>query len=531
MSGSPLRLAAFCLLLFAAALFLDTRYNRFPYFYHPDEGVKVEQVRTGNWNYHHPMLLLTVTKAAVTTTGAASTEQNVVQVGRWVSAVFASLAIVALSLLAYAWRGWPAAIGAGLALLLHHQFFELSHYLKEDTALFFGVALTFLVVFLFAQRSTTLLAAALGVAVACAISGKYIGLAVLVVVVPVLWRIPSEGKARHWGAFAVALALALLLINLPMILHPAAFAESFHREMQLVVHGQQGTTRRVPHTLYLNIFRDNTTPIIWVLLIVFLGRCWMERRALTLVEWLLVAFPFAFTLVLSFSPKSNDRYFLPATAMFTLFAAIGAVDLGRLLTRWFSIRNLWIVPCAILVLGQVVSLAPPTDWRTLTPYLDAFQTDDNRDLLDFVHAHLPQKAVVVKDNRVLLPDAENPRDATRFAPMPQKIMARRYAADLGTIDELRKLGVTHIAVSESDYGGFLLESVHPRKGESADFERRKLFYEELLRNGTPIFLRDRGTVLYLHPGLRRRLRSRTDEGGIFILHPFTFCRPLHPGLI
>jgi hypothetical protein len=502
MPVSTLRLAAFCLVLFAAALFLDTRYNQFPYFYHPDESVKVEQVRTGDWNYHHPMLLLTVTKAAVSLAGISSTEQRIVLVGRWVSAVFASLAIVALSLLAFTWRGWPAAITAGLALLLHHQFFELSHYLKEDTALVFGVALTFLVVFLFARRPTTLLAAALGAAVACAISGKYIGLAVLVVVIPVLWRTPSEGKARRLGVFAAALVVALLLINLPMVLHPGAFADSFQREMHLVVHGQQGTTRRVPHTLYLNIFRDNTTPIIWVLLVVFLARCWSERRALTLVEWLLIAFPFAFTVALSFSPKSNDRYYLPATAMFTLFAAFGAIDLGRLLNRWLSIRSLWIVPAAILVAGQVVSLPPPTDWHTVTPYLDAFQTDDNRDLLEFVRAHLPPTAVIVKDSRVLLPDPDNPRDATRFSPMPQKIIARKYAADLGTLDELRKMGVTHIAVSESDYGGFLLEGVRPRNGESANFTRRKAFYEDLLRDGRPIFVRDRATVLYLHPGLR-----------------------------
>jgi hypothetical protein len=502
MPGSPLRLAAFCLLLFAAVLFLDTRFNRFPYFYHPDEGVKVEQIRTGDWNYHHPMLLLTVTKAAVTLTGAAPTEQSIVQVGRWVSAAFASLAIVALSLLAFAWRGWPAAITAGLSLLLHHQFFELSHYLKEDTALVFGVALTFLAVFLFAQRPSTLLAVALGAAVACAISGKYIGLAVLVVVVPVLCRTPAEGKARRLGVFAAALIVALLLINLPMVLHPGAFAHSFDREMQLVVHGQQGTTRRVPHTLYLNIFRDNTTPFIWVLLVVFIARCWSERRTLTLVEWLLIAFPFAFTVALSFSPKSNDRYFFPATAMFTLFAAFGAMDFGRLLGRWFSIRNLWIIPGTILVVGQVVNLPAPADWHTLTAYLEAFQTDDNRDLLEFVRAHLPPTAVIVKDSRVLLPDPDNSRDATRFAPMPQTIVARKYAADFGTIDDLRKKGVTHIAVSESDYGGFLLEGVRPKSGESADFTRRKAFYEELLHNGTPIFLRDRGTVLYLHPGLR-----------------------------
>ena len=70
------------------------------------------------------------------------------------------------------------------------------------------------------------------------------------------------------------------------------------------------------------------------------------------------------------------------------------------------------------------------------------------------------------------------------------------------MDDLRKKGVAFVAVSESDYGGFLLDSVHPKKGEAAEFARRKAFYEDLLRNGDLLFQRDRGTVLYLHPGLR-----------------------------
>jgi hypothetical protein len=62
--------------------------------------------------------------------------------------------------------------------------------------------------------------------------------------------------------------------------------------------------------------------------------------------------------------------------------------------------------------------------------------------------------------------------------------------------------VTHLAISESDYGSFLLSGVRPKAGEAANFERRKMFYEELLRSGEPLFQRDRGTVVYLHPGLR-----------------------------
>jgi hypothetical protein len=447
------------------------------------------------------MLLLTATKAAVMLGDVALREQKVVEVGRWVSAAFAALAVVALSLLAFVWRGWPAAIVTGLALLLHHQVFELAHYLKEDTALLCGVALTFLAVFLFARRPTVPWAGALGAAVACAISGKYIGVAVLVVVLPVFWRTPIEGRWRRGLVFVVVLGLTMFLINLPLVLHPAAFAHSFDREIQLVVNGQEGTARRVPHTLYLNIFRDNSTPIMWVLLLVFLGRRWRERRELALVEWLLIAFPFAYTVALSCSPKSNDRYFLPATAMFTLFAAIGALDAGRLLGRWIPVRWAWTIPAALLLIAQVVTTPPPASWKTLTEYRTAFQTDDNRELFHWVKTALPPNAVIVKDSRILLPDPENSRDADRFEPLPQRILAKKYAADFGTFEDLRKMGVSYVAVSETDYGGFLLDRGRPKKGDTVDFERRKAFYTELLR-GNPLFQRDRGTVLYLHPGIR-----------------------------
>jgi hypothetical protein len=499
---SPFWLGIWSLLLFVAVLWLDTRHNQFPYFYHPDEAAKVEQVRTGNWNFHHPMLLLTATKAAVTLARTPLGEQRIVEAGRWVSAGFVALAVVALSLLAFAWRGWAAAIAAGLALLVHHQFFELAHYLKEDTALVCGVALTFLGTFLFAQKPTAVRAGVLGMAVACAISGKYIGVAVLAVVVPVLWRAPKEGRALRLVAFASALLAALVLINLPLILHPADFAHSFHREVRLVVRGQEGAAHRVPHAQYLNIFRDNTTPVIWVLLVAFLAGRWRERHTLKLAERLLIAFPFAYMLALSFSPKTNDRYFLPATGMFTLFAAIGALDAAQLLRRWAPARWASASLIVLLLIGQVVSTPPPASWKTLAEYYEAFQHDDNRELFDWVKAQLPPHAVIAKDSRVLLPDPENPKDAGRFDPLPQTVIAKRYAADLGSFPELRQRGVTHIAISESDYGGFFREGARPKEDEAADFERRKAFYATLLREGDPLFQRDRGTVLYLHPGIR-----------------------------
>ena len=161
--------------LFVATLTLHTRHNDFPYFYHPDEAEKVRQVMTGDWNFHHPMLLLTATKAvvaAVAARGAKLPEQGVVEAGRWVSAGCVAAAVVALALLAFVWRGWTASLAAGGALLFHHQLFELSHYMKEDSALLAGVAWTFLAAFLFWRKPGAWRAALLGAAVAVAISGK-----------------------------------------------------------------------------------------------------------------------------------------------------------------------------------------------------------------------------------------------------------------------------------------------------------------------------------------------------------------------
>jgi hypothetical protein len=223
---------------------------------------------------------------------------------------------------------------------------------------------------------------------------------------------------------------------------------------------------------------------------------------LKLVEVLLIAFPFAYVLALSFSPKTNDRYFLPASGLFTLFAAIGGLDAAELLRRWVPMRWSSALAASLLLVGQVVSTPPPASWKTLAEYFEAFQHDDNRELFDWVKTQLPPQAVIVKDSRILLPDPENPKDAGRFDPLPQTIIAKRYAADLGNFDVLRQRGVTHIAISETDYGGFFRDSAQPKKDEVADFERRKAFYTALLRDGDPLFQRDRGTVLYLHPGIR-----------------------------
>lgn len=492
-SRTPVWLVLWSLALFTAALLLNTRANTFPYFYHPDESEKAAQLLTGDWNFHHPMLLLTTAKAVIDIAHVPMHEQNVVEAGRWVSAVFTSLAIVALSLLAFAWRGWVPCIAAALALLLHHQLFELSHYAKEDTALLFGASFTLLAAYCYWQRPSIAWALALGVATGCAISGKYLGACMLAIVVPVFLGARGTGRGTHAAVAAAAMLGMLVIANLPAIMHLGAVSQSFDREMKLAVSGQSGATRSVPHALYWNVFRDNTTPVVWVLLAAFLFGRWRERRSVTKVEWLVIGLPFAYALVLSFSPKANDRYFLPATAVLILLAACGTRDAARLLDRWVPVR--W--GTALLAVALVAA-----QWPKWQRYDAAFARDDNRELFEWVKNNLPPDAVIAKDSRVQLPSSESSRARDYFGALPQRVLGKKYAADLGIIRELRKSGVTHVAVSESDYGRFFLPGLRPKKDAAIDFDRRRSFYKKLLHEGKLLFVTERGTVLYLHPGLR-----------------------------
>ena len=478
-------LVLWSLALFATTFALHSRHRDFAWYYHPDEDSKIAQVVTEKWNFNHPMLLLRASKIALDASGAARDPQSVVEVGRAVSAGFTALAVVALSLFAFQWRGWLAALSAGGALMLHHQLFELSHYMKEDTALLCGLGLALLALGHFEARPSLVNAAVLGGACALAISGKYVGAVVLLATGPTLVQ---GGDWQLRCSFFAGLAAVLLAVNWPLVSDPLTFSASLARETQFVVEGQKGSTRSVPHAQYWNVFIDNTTPAIWLLLVLFLAARWGGWRAITLTRWHIVAFPFVFALALSFSPKSNDRYFLPATAVFTLLAALGVPDVARVC------RREWAAPLAalLLVLGQLPS------WLR---YERAFQRDDSRELQEWCRTVLPADAVIAKDSRIWLPDAAKP-DGVPADAIPQKVWPAKFAADLGTLDELRAKGITHVAVSESDYGRFFLKSLQPKKGEEQDFARRKAFYESLFRDRDPLFERERGTVIYLHPGIR-----------------------------
>ena len=515
--------------IFAAALTLYTRHNDFPYTYHPDERGKAFQLVEKSRNFHHPLLLLNLTDWAARLTGTERTPQKLVVVGRWVSAAFAAGAIAALALIAWLHYGALAGWAAGLLLLFEAELFKTAHYLKEDPALLFGLALSLLAAHLWWQRPGRGTLQFLGVACALAAAGKYLGIVTLIFALPLVWRRTSDDPAlalrTRWKVFAAAFGIAFLLANLPFPVSKISSPfRQIGREMEGVVGGHRGLTREVPHAIYLGALRGNTPLPIAICAAAYVILLAATARRRSPVEWLTVLFPAAYLAMLSFSPKVADRYLLPVDVLVTFLAALGAAEFTRLL---FSPRAYWFRGAVVTGLGVIGAaeiaepLVAPLRWRRvfaglflagLTAWmlsatiphfrslLGEYQTDSHAAAAAWIKAHLPADAIIAEDHRVNL-SAEKSNGVSTTARVPQTVLNADFAADLGTLDKLRARGVTHVAIGPDAFKRFFDPRIKPGKKEQANYDRRKAFYAQVFTEGECLIAWPRREITYLHPGI------------------------------
>jgi len=493
--GSPSRwwpligIAFLCVM----ALWLFTRENAFPYFYHPDEPDKVDQVITEDWNFHHPLLMLGTAELVKKALHLPDQEQRIVIMGRWVSASFEVGAVLAFALLGWAVRG-PAGSMVGALLATQHQVFELAHYLKEDTALLFAIGVAFLAIHFYWRRRDGLAAALAGGACGLCLSAKYLGAVMLVpaLVIFIASQRRHGRRAAHCLLLVGGYVFVAVAVNWPMLLRFASFRHSLARETALVADPNTGFSGQVPIFEYVRMFVVNTNPVVWVLLIAEIVAHWLARRERDAFDWLMLAFPFAFTLLLSCSTKTNDRYFLPVTAGCYYLAALGALDLPRLL----GLRGTRQVAVATAMLAGIFVWNLADTWT----YLNAFAHDDRAMLLDAIRAQVPADATIAAEEQAELPNPDRPKRLVIQPLLAQKVMRVQLAAELGdTPGALAAKGIDYIVISESDYGRFFRKAAAHLK---PDMMRKKEFYETLFSEAAPMTSFPRGTVLYLHPGLR-----------------------------
>jgi GNAT superfamily N-acetyltransferase len=491
-----LLLALAALLLFASTVWLDSRRNDFPFFYHPDEPDKVGQLIEGKWNFHHPLLMLGTADLVKLVLGVPAREQTLVVMGRWCSAIFAAGGVLGFALLGWRVRGWAGFWIVGLLLLTQHQVFELAHYFKEDTALLFAMGIAFLALHVQYRRQGIGSSLFAGAACGLCLSAKYLGGVIVIPAIVLMVAAQCAGRAssRQWLWFFLGFIVMAVAVNFPVFTHLDIFTHSVGRETQLVAQGEKGYTGgQVAIFEYLHIFAVDTTPAIWLLVIAEL--LYLRKRG-DAFGWTMAIFPFAFMIMLSCSTKTNDRYFLPATAAFQYLAALGAIDLPSVLpAKWASKAK----PCLLAGIALLVNLFAP--YIGLMDYVRAFAHDDRTEMLAWIRANVPPAAVIAGEDRADLPVDRRPERLAVQPLLSQRVIETKLVADLGaTPSVLAVQHIDYVVVSESDYGVFFRKAATAHL--SPALQQKRAFYEELFKDYQPVWERPRGTGIYLHPGLR-----------------------------
>ena len=486
--------------LFIGALFFYTRHNDFPIFYHPDEETKGVQVVTGERNFHHPLLLLNTADLILRASGEPRTVENAVLSGRRASALFAAIALVALTVLAWRRGGWPGALLAAPVLALHPLLHELAHYCKEDPALLMGMSLSLLALDYFANRPTLRSALLLGGACALAASGKYLGILMLLPALPWVMLHRSEPGLRwkRLGAFAAGFVVLFLVVNFSFLRDWQGLLGAFGYELNAAqVGGAKGLTRDVPHDKYVRVFLENVSwPLLAGLFFFVLG-WWIRKKERRGSDLVILFLPLGYALLLSFSPKTANRYFLAVAPFLLLCGSLGLVWLGEFLRTRIPWRGKLV---GSVIFGVVAALAVREQWLLTRPNIRSFRTDSRMEMGTWISQNLPVHATILAETRVSLGKTST---WSRSAPRPDlQVTEKTFLPDFGPLETLQPGGKKYFAVIRTSYGGYLSDKRKPSPNQTEQHFRRRQFYAELFQNGRLLKKSGGKGVIHLNPEVR-----------------------------
>jgi 4-amino-4-deoxy-L-arabinose transferase-like glycosyltransferase len=505
MNSAP-RFALLLAILGLAGWLLCGLWADFPYFYHTDEPGKVRQLAENTRNFNHPLLMLESAALAARATATPAGPQPLVELGRSLSAAFCALAAVLLAWTVSRRSGIATGLLAGALLLVQPDVQEYARYFKEDPALLFGCAACFAAMAWFAEAPSATRAALLGAAVALAASAKYVG---AIMLVPALWVClaqafrPTDASGTappptRWSQpawFALGLILVLAAVNARLLLDWDAFRASLQRETTLVLEGQAGITKSIPHGGFFERLLKRSSHLL-PLCLAGLWAAWQGRRARGGGPLMLLALsPALLALLLAFSTKDSGRYFLPASLGIAATAALGT---GWLAQRARESRRLALFAAlAVVALGASAARA----W----PYLDGFRHDARRELFAWINENLPAGSRIAQGPKVCLPD-HNGRFADGWhlaLPPGVTVKSAKLLPDLAPDPAaLAAAGFTHAALASDEFQRYLRDDQRPKAGREAEYLARRRFYLALDSQAQRIWHRPAGKVGTHQPELR-----------------------------
>ncbi len=484
-------------------LFLYTMSNQFPYFYHTDEPGKVAQLVKGTRDFHHPQLMLLSTEYAGRLLGVEWTPQRLVEVGRWYSAVCSTLAVAGMVLLTARHAGWKSGFLVGVVAGLHPLLFELSHYMKEDCGLLFGTVWTLLALDWFLDKPSTRAAVLVGAMAGLAVSAKYIGLLVLGVAFVAILIVSArktgwKTAVMRGTCFLLAGAAIFAAVNSRALVAPKKAVRGAGGEFrQMDAMAEKGS---VVQTNYLAKIPRKIAPSLLLGAVGYIAAFCLSARRRSPMGWALLSFVAIYLTAIHFTPLAKDRYLLPVLMLMCVMAALAGRDFLDMARKkgWnrLAVRG-GAVFAVLLALGFQIP--------GVCLYSQEFGGDSRVDMVRWIQENLPPNAVIAYDTVVGFSKSKSDLLA-----IPQRtVKAKRFVVDLGPFEKLREKGITHVVVAEHAWGNVFKKRERPgsRHGQ------RRQHYEELFEQGELLWEKDRGQLLYLHPGLRIYALQDAEHSG------------------
>ncbi|MEY2479436.1 MAG: hypothetical protein QOI04_363 [Verrucomicrobiota bacterium] len=453
-----------------------TANNNFPFYYHTDEPGKVRQIIDGTRNYRHPLLLIDATDLLVRALKIDKTQQNLVHVGRCISAFAAVMSISAVVLITRRHSDWTFGLLAGAIAGSHPFLFEATHYMKEDCVLLAGIIWSLYALDLFCASGSSMSILLCGFAAGVAASGKYLGVMTLLLAVGVI-----ISKSKDWKRavriliFLCGIFLAtFLLINLRAVMHFSDAINGIGAEVHRI---NRDRSALLSSNYFWRLLR-NGGPLLLLGALTYFVTFFRERKKT--IEWALLIFAFVYLSALCFTPLAKDRYLIPIVAILSIFAVLGIRSLAQAIVN----RHARFPYFGAAIAGCIVVLA--CQMPLTISEAKEFQRDVRTEMVQWIRDHLPNDAVIAHD----------PHTWPSVDPLvPQRqISPTLFSAELQNIDNMKRLGITHVVVA-----GRLYRRVVGEGGQSITPDNA--FYKDVETNGIASWRVLPGKILYLSPGL------------------------------
>jgi len=482
----------------------------FPWFYHVDEAYKAQQVADRERGFTHPLLLLNLTQLVHNVWRGGDDIQIAAEAGRLVSAVSGAGCVAVAFAIGWLLAGAFGAYFAAIAVLLTPQLYLLSHFTKEDSVLALSWLTVGAMLYLLHRQRTQLDLIATGMACGLAVSSKYAGILLL----PAAMATALGGrwpKNLPWPRRLLTLlffaAGTFVLANAPMLLEFSRSNDRILDELRHLSGGHSGIATAASPAYYGGVFYKFNG--FWWTPATIVGLAFLITfRHTRLPTLAFVGSGLIYLFFLLISRKQAETYYLPLNLLIHLYGAIGAAWAIQFCLQKRASRWLGGTAAALLLLPPLAS-----DIRRTSQQWHWFQNDSLAAFREYVATSLPPDARIVQDQRAHLPNPDDPR---RRPWVPEEgrwpeIIDSRYAGDVGSLEELRARGVTHVAVSWTDYYRFVVPNAQPTAEAREEFEGLRTFYETLRNEGKLLWEAPLTGNMYLWPGVELYDIRRGEE--------------------